>query len=172
VGGGKGDDRAGFDSWVTAHWRELVAISRLVAADPHAAEDVLQDALIDLYSRWDRIAQFDNLLGYATRVIGSKLANRRRTAWARRVWVTGEHGDLDSSSLDGIMASDDYLDVVGALQALNARQREIIAMHYLLDMPVARIAAQLDRPVGSITSDLTRARKTLRTLLAEGGEGA
>ncbi len=130
----------------------------------------MQDTLVDLYNRWDRIQGFTNLLGYAAQVMGSKTANRRRTTWARKVRVTDDLGGLGLASADGIMAVDDHLDVVAALQNLNARQREIIAMRYLLDMPVAHIAAMLERPVGSITSDLARARKALRGFLAEGGE--
>ena len=57
-----------------------------------------------------------------------------------------------------------------ALRALQPRQRQIVAMHYLLDMPVTEIAQQLDRPVGSVTSDLTRARQRLRAVLVKGGD--
>lgn len=170
MGDTRGSDTADFDGWARVNWGQLTAIARLVAADPYLADDVLQDALVDLYSRWDRIRGFENLLGYATRVMSSKVANRRRTAWARRVRVTDDLGAFDASTADGIMNSDDYLEVVGALQTLNPRQREIVAMHYLLDMPVSHIAAELGRPVGSVTSDLTRARKSLRELLGEGGD--
>lgn len=159
-----------FDSWATSQWQVLVGLARVIAADPHLAEEVLQDAMVDLYSRWDRIRGFRNLLGYAARVMGSKVANRRRTAWARRVRVTDDLGLLDREASDAIVTSDSHLEVLGALHELNARQREVVAMHYLLDMPVAEVAQVLDRPVGSITSDLTRARKALREVLDEGGE--
>lgn len=157
-----GEDHGSFDSWAQANWSTLLAIARVVAGDPYLADDVLQDVLVDLYSRWDRISGFDNLLGYATRVIGSKVANVRRSAWSRRVRTIDDLSLLDRSEADAIMATDDYLEVVAALQSLNARQRQIVALHYLLDMPVADISATLGRPVGSVTSDLTRARKILR----------
>jgi len=163
-----GDSQASFDAWAQANWSALQGIARIIAADPYLADDILQDALVDLYTRWDRIQGFDSLLGYATRVMGSKVANRRRSAWARRVSTTDDLGGVERTIADGIMASDDYLEVVAAVQQLNARQREIVAMHYLLDMPVAQIAATLGRAVGSITSDLSRARKALRDLLGGG----
>lgn len=165
----RGDSGEDFDSWAQANWAALVGIARVVAGDPYLADDVLQDALVDLYARWDRINGFDSLLGYATRVIGSKVANVRRASWSRRVSPIDDLGLLDRSAADDIMAMDDHLEVVSALQSLSPRQREIVAMHYLLDMPVADISETLGRPVGSVTSDLTRARKSLRGIV-EGGE--
>lgn len=159
----------GFDEWASAHWSQLLGLARVIAADPHVADDVLQDTLVDLYRRWNRIQSFTNLLGYAAQVMGSKTANRRRTAWTRRVRVTDLEEVIGLEATDGTTAADAHIDVVAALQSLNTRQREIIAMHYLLDMPVAHIAAVLERPVGSITSDLSRARQALRGLLDGGG---
>lgn len=158
---------ADFESWAAQHWHHLLAIARVVTGDPTLADDVLQDALVDIYRRWDRIGGDGNRLAYATRVMGSKVANQRRTAWARRVRTTDDTSTLGAASpalVTGDHASGliDQLTVAHALAQLNPRQRQIVAMHYLLDMPVAEIAAELGRPVGSVTSDLTRARQRLR----------
>lgn len=159
----------GFEDWAGNHWSQLLGVARIIAGEHATAEDVLQDALVDIYSRWSKVRGFENLMGYATTVMSSKMANRRRTAWARRVRVTEEMQTFEHPVPSGSSSSDDYLDVVEALQGLNARQREVVAMHYLLDMPVAQIAEQLGRPVGSITSDLTRGRKALREILSPRG---
>jgi len=159
----------GFEDWAGHNWAQLLGIARIIAGEHATAEDVLQDALVDIYSRWSKVRGFENLMGYATTVMSSKMANRRRTAWARRVRVTEEMQAFEHPVPSGASSSDDYLDVVEALQGLNARQREVVAMHYLLDMPVAQIAQELGRPVGSITSDLTRGRKTLRETLSPRG---
>lgn len=168
-----GDAPDDFEAWAQTHWRQLVAIARVVAADPHLAEDVLQDCLVDVYRRWDRISTGDaNPLAYAARVMGSKAANHRRTSWARRVRLG------DDAAFAGLVSGDhaggvhDRVAVAEALGRLSPAQRQVVAMHYLLDMPVAEIAAELDRPVGSVTSDLTRARQRLRSTLAIGGETA
>lgn len=163
---------SGFESWASGHWSQLLGLARVITGDPATAEDVLQDALVDIYTRWNRIEGFDNLVGYAVTVMGSKVANRRRSAWARKVAVTNEVGLIDRPTAGGESGSDDFLDVTRALQDLNERQREIVAMHYLLDMPVADIAEMLNRPIGSITSDLTRARKSLRDILQRGTEAS
>lgn len=160
--GGDGD----FEEWARDRWPTLVRLSRVVAGDRIVAEDVLQDALIDVYPRWARLSEQGDPTGYVVRVMTSKVANRRRTAWARRVIsLPQEHGALDRSSDDTALASIARVDVQRALMMLKPRQRSVVALHYLLDWPVADIAAALNVPVGTITSDLTRARNVLRLQL-------
>ena len=152
-----------FESWAAQHWHHLLAIARVVTGDPTLADDVLQDSLVDIYRRWDTIsADGGSTLAYATRVMGSKVANHRRTAWARRVRTTDDAASFDTIHGDQTAGVLDQLAVADALRQLSSRQRQIVAMHYLLDMPVAEIAAELGRPIGSVTSDLTRARQRLR----------
>lgn len=166
--GGEGD----FDQWVRDRWPNLVRLSRVIAGDRSTAEDVLQDALMDVYPRWARLIQEGDPMGYVVRVMTSKLANRRRTAWARRV-VSISH---DDALLDGYEASRDThvidrVDVHRALLTLKPRQRSIVALHYLMDWPVSDIADALAMPVGSVTSDLTRARGLLRKQLGGVDDG-
>ena len=166
--GGANADIGDFESWVRSHWQQLRALARVVTGDPHLADDVLQDCLVDLYGRWAQLsADGGNPMGYAVRVMASKAANRRRTAWARRVVTTDDAEVFDGPTGDGTGSVDDRVAVVSALASLSPQQREIVAMHYLLDMPVAEIAQVMGKPVSSVTSDLTRARQRLRA----GGDG-
>ena len=170
---GDGVASSEFDSWARAHWSQLLGLARVVSGDPALADDVLQDCLIDLHRRWERInREGSSPLAYATRVMGSKAANHRRTAWGRRVRVTDDAGLLDLRSGDHAEPIHDQMAVADALRQLNRRQRQIVAMHYLLDMPVAEIAGELQRPISSVTSDLTRARQRLRRALVQGGDDA
>jgi RNA polymerase sigma-70 factor (ECF subfamily) len=169
----EGDPPADFESWANAYWHRLLAIARVVTGDPTLADDVLQDCLVDIYQRWDRIGgDGSHPLAYAARIMGSKAANQRRTAWGRRVHVTDDAAILDANSGEETGSVDNRMIVAGALRKLSARQRQVVAMHYLLDMPVVEIAAELGQPTGSVTSDLTRARERLRTDLTRGGDSA
>lgn len=164
-------DDSDFESWARLHWHQLLGIARVVTGDPILAQDVLQDCLIDVYQRWDRISgDGSHPLAYAARIMGSKAANHRRTAWGRRVHVTNDAAMLDVNNGDQTGFVHDRMLVSGALRQLSSRQRQVVAMYYLLDMSVAEIAAELGQPTGSVTSDLTRARQRLRTDLARGGD--
>lgn len=165
-------EEADFDEWVRDRWPSLVRLSRVISGDRTTAEDVLQDALMDVYPRWPRLTEKGDPMGYVVRVMTSKVANRRRTAWSRRVvaFPDGEvpHDDLDRSHDAHVI---DRLDVKRALMSLKPRQRSVVALHYLMDWPVTEIAFALDMPIGSVTSDLTRARSQLRKQLGGDGHG-
>lgn len=164
-------DESDFEAWARTHWQQLLGIARVVTGDATLAQDVLQDCMVDLYRRWDRInGEASNPLAYAASIMGSKAANHRRTAWARRVRVTDDAALLNPTSGDHSRSVDTRLLVAEALKRLSPRQRQVVAMHYLLDMPVAEIAQVLRQPVGSVTSDLTRARQRLRADLTRGGD--
>lgn len=163
-------DPSDFEGWARENWSRLLGLARVVAGDPSLADDVLQDCLVDLYRRWDTVTgEGSRPLAYAARIMGSKAANHRRTAWARRVSTTDDAAFLDATGGNDTESVDNRLLVSAALQGLNARQRQIVALHYLLDMPVAEIAASLGCPLGSVTSDLTRARQRLRGDFRAGG---
>jgi len=164
-------DSGEFEQWVRHHWDTLVRIARVVSGDPDVAEDVLQDSLIDIYPRWGQISQ-SNPTGYLVRVMSSKTANRRRTAWARRVRAVAEVPDSQDPVTPATTVIGDRIDIQRALAQLKPRQRAIIAMHYLMDLPVAEIAQALDVPTGTVTSDLTRGRALLRQHLGGDLDGA
>lgn len=53
------------------------------------------------------------------------------------------------------------------LEALTARQREIVFLHYYADLDYAEIAAALGVSAGTVGATLTAARRTLRATLEE-----
>ncbi|MFM9134387.1 MAG: RNA polymerase sigma factor [bacterium] len=161
-----------FESWVEDHWVRLRAVARVVCADMDGAEDVLQDALIELHSRWEKVSTGDNPFGYTVRIIVSKAANRRRSSWNRRVILVSDARDLNGMGRSESESLVNRLVVTDALRTLNPHQRAAVALHYFSDASVSEISALLDRPVGTVTSDLTRARASLRESLGDaGGEG-
>jgi RNA polymerase sigma-70 factor (ECF subfamily) len=59
----------------------------------------------------------------------------------------------------------DGLAVAAALATLPRRQRQVVVLHYLLDLPVGEVARQLAVPVGTVKSRLARARSALAAQL-------
>jgi RNA polymerase sigma-70 factor (ECF subfamily) len=52
-------------------------------------------------------------------------------------------------------------DVLRALKSLPLQQRQVVALHYLMDQSVDTIAEGLGVSAGSVKTQLHRARKTL-----------
>ena len=57
--------------------------------------------------------------------------------------------------------------VLEAMRALPERQREVLALHYLADLPVAEIATTLRVPEGTVKSRLMRGREALAAELGK-----
>jgi RNA polymerase sigma factor (sigma-70 family) len=64
----------------------------------------------------------------------------------------------------------EQLDLVQALGRLSLRHRQVLALHYLADLPVEEIARDLALPVGTVKSRLARARQRLAAQLTDGKE--
>ena len=60
--------------------------------------------------------------------------------------------------------------VAEALRGLPVIQRKAVVLHYLLDLPVEQVAAELGVPVGTVKSRLARARAALATQLGPEAE--
>jgi RNA polymerase sigma factor (sigma-70 family) len=70
-------------------------------------------------------------------------------------------------------AAHERADLVAALDALPAKEREALLLHALADLSYAEIAEALDVPIGTVRSRLSRARDRLRKRLdAAVSEGA
>ena len=63
--------------------------------------------------------------------------------------------------------SPDRVLVVDALKTLSPNHREVLALHYLLDMSIEAIAEDLGAPVGTVKARLHHGRKAM--LAALGG---
>ncbi len=60
--------------------------------------------------------------------------------------------------------------MVAALRRLSLRHRQVLVLHYLVDLPVEEIARELGVAVGTAKSRLSRARQALAVQMANGEE--
>ena len=67
---------------------------------------------------------------------------------------------------------EDHLEIIAALRALPEAQRHVIALHYLADLPVDQIAAELGVPSGTVKSRLSRGRDALAPRASPAPKGA
>ena len=148
----------GFAAFMAARQAELLRTAWLLVGDAHRAEELTQEALARTYGAWPR-ARLDPL-AYTRRV----LVNLRTDTWRRRrreVLMAPErlpdHGRTDDGGVD----ERDQLSRV--LCVLTARQRRVVVLRYLLDLPDAEVAADLGISLGTVKSTGSRALALLRS---------
>jgi RNA polymerase sigma-70 factor (ECF subfamily) len=134
----------------------------LVAGSRAEAEDVVQEAFVRLLPRWSRVSRYDDPEAWVRQVAFRLLWNRFRRA-RNAVRALRRSGPEKSTP----PPPEEPVDVRRALAALPIPQRQVVVLHYLLDLPVDRVAMELGVPTGTVKSRLARARVALAPLLRE-----
>lgn len=143
-----------------ARRRPLMRTAHAILGSWPAAEDATQQTFVQLYVHWRRIDEHA-VDAYAWRV----LVNACFAALRK-----GRHevlADVPDRADQGVAAeADQRLDLAAALQHLSARDRAVLVLRFLDDLPVAAVAEVLDVPVGTVKSQTSRALARLESLLA------
>ena len=145
------------------HAHALVGLARVFVDHRDAAEDIVQEAFIRMARSLDRI-QDPTRSGAYLRSIVLNLArdhNRRGLLSLRHRMPAN---DLDPAAVDETIATnDEHRRLIEAVRALPRRQRDCVALRYLMELPVADIAATLGVSENSVKTHLKRGLARLRT---------
>jgi RNA polymerase sigma-70 factor (sigma-E family) len=131
----------------------------LILGDRGKAEDVTQEAFIQLLSHWKKISRYDRPDAWVRRVAIRLAVKAQRRERMREVL------ERDTSGPQGPKAPD--VDLANALQHLPLKQRTCVLLFYYEDRPIAEIVDILGISEGAVKVHLHRARERLATLLGE-----
>lgn len=162
----KRGDHVAFAELVDGLIRRLDAAARLVLRDPDLAQDAVQDALIRAWRDLPGLRDSDRFDAWLHRLtVNSCLDLLRRR---RRRPIEVELSPIDAMRMpDHTSAFDEHEYLDAALKRLDPGHRAVVALHYLLGMPLPEVAASLHIPYGTAKSRLHYALAAMRT-----GEGA
>jgi RNA polymerase sigma-70 factor (sigma-E family) len=160
------------------HALGLVRLAVVLTGDRGTAEDIVQDAFLGLYRRWDSLADTSAPLGYlrVSVVNGCRTTLRRRSrlrlgATADFAEVAGEGGDgragLTESAEARALLGDEQRAVAAALRKLPRRQREAVVLRYYLDLSEAETAQAMGVSRGTVKSATHRALAAVGRILRE-----
>lgn len=154
------------------HYVGLCRLAALLLGDWAAAEEAVQEAFLKTYAGWWRIRQPERARWYLRRAV----VNQCRTRQRRR--VTEDRGNRTVHATEGAGHHDseeraEAMMIADAVRALPPRQREAVVLRYFEDLPESDIAAVLGCSVGTVKSQLSKARATLAQRLGDlrGGAG-
>jgi RNA polymerase sigma-70 factor (ECF subfamily) len=151
-----------FDEFYRATARRTLRYAYGVTGDLGHAQDLTQEAYVRAWQRWPAVAGYGNAEAWLRLVVTRMATDRwRRLAVHRR--LAERSGPLPAVPAPG----EDTLLVTAALRQLPWPQRRVLVLHYLLDLPVAQIAAETGTAEGTVKSLLARGRTGLAQLLAE-----
>lgn len=157
--------QAEFTQWLSERQRMLMKSARAICFDAQNADDVLQEALIDVYEKWEKVRLHENPEAYVIRVMVSKHIDMRRK-WARRRQEKETTFDLPQEVLQIADQSDDVLKrllVQSALKTLTPMQRAVLVLTYEYGFILREVAVVLQIPPGTAASHLARGKAAVAT---------
>lgn len=149
-----------FTIWLRENQRSFLKAAKVICFDTQNAEDVLQEALADVFKRWSKIREHDNPEAYLMRVLVSKHADMRRK-WLRKQEERETSWDFAENIREISDQTDDVtqrLLVQAALKSLSAIQRAVLVLIYEHGMVLREVSEVLQIPIGTASSHLARGK--------------
>ncbi|MDE0485329.1 MAG: sigma-70 family RNA polymerase sigma factor [Candidatus Poribacteria bacterium] len=166
-----GDNRA-FNTLVQKYEKNVHAFVWRKIGDYHYAEEITQDTFLQVYKKLSTLKDINRFSGWLYAI-----ANRLCVAWIRKQKPTMQ--SLESTSVKAVdnLAYERYVSEQQELEAtercyaiaedllkkLPESERTVMMLYYLDEMPTKEISKFLGVSVNTITSQLQRARKRLKT---------
>ena len=155
-----------FDEFFRQHYAPVVASLSAAFGDRELAAEAVQDAFTKAYARWRRVRAMDLPVAWVRRVAINRLrdlhrsSERRRRTEDRAVVAMGSGRSLDDAA--SVIAEDE---IVALLRPLPVRQRTVLALYYVEDLPVAEIATSMRITQGSVKAHLSQGRAAVARAL-------
>ena len=143
-----------FEDFYRAMRQRMIRVAFMMTGSTEAAEDIVQDAFVQLYSRFDQLVDPAPYL-YRTVVNGCRSRRRHGRVVERLQHLTAQN-TVTSLETDETWT---------ALVRLPERRRAAVVLRYYADLPLAEIADVLGCRTGTVKSMLHRALSELREVL-------
>jgi len=144
-----------FDAFYVERWPSLAALATAITRDPVAASDVAQEAMARVFARWGLLRDPCPWAVRVTRNLAVDVVRlRTREVASAQLPDAREEAVRDPALLDAVLA-------------LPERLRDVVLLHYLLDVPLREVAAVTRRPLGTVKRRLHEARALLAEELGD-----
>ena len=153
-----------FEQAVRAHSRRLLAIARAIAGNRASSEDVVQQALTNLYEHRDRYdwREPGGLLRRA--VVNEALRILRQP---KMTVVSDDHPGTANSPMSGMLDREMIQRVRAAIERLPEHFRAALVLCEYENLPYTEIAEVLECSVPQVKTWLHRGRRQLARMLEE-----
>ncbi len=146
------------------HYLALCRLAALLLGDSALAEDVVQEAFLRTFAGWWRLRDPSRAEHYLRRSVVNLCRSRFRR---REVEQRGnelihvrDDGDREARPWEGDR-QDTVMVVLAAVRDLPPRQRLSVVLRYYLDLPEAEVAALMGCSVGTVKSQVAKAKSAL-----------
>jgi len=150
-----------FREYVRARTPALSRVAYLLTGDFHLAEDLVQQALLRVAGRWERLTALGDPDPYVRRVLYTQ-----HVSWWRRARLRLDlRAEVPEQAVpDGSAAVELSHTVRRALRRLTPRQRAVLVLRYFEDLTEQQTADLLGISVGTVKSQSHKALAAMRSV--------
>jgi RNA polymerase sigma-70 factor (sigma-E family) len=152
----------GFRDFVVARSPALARTAYLLTGDRQLAEDLVQEALTRVASRWAKVAAGGDPEPYVRRVLYTCAVDGWRRHRPREV-LRSQHADVPGAG-DHAEHATQRLALQAAMAKLTVKQRAVLVLRFFEDRTEAQTAAALGCSVNTVKSQSRHALQRLQEL--------
>jgi RNA polymerase sigma-70 factor (ECF subfamily) len=146
-----------FDEFCREEYASVVGLAFVLTGSWVTAEDLAQDAFFAAFRQWDRLRDYDKPAAWVRRAVAN-----RAVSWRRRLGTeSGALERLRRRRIPTVEIPIDADDLWVIVRSLPRRQAQVIALSYVDDLPLDRVAGILQISEGTAKTHLQRARAAL-----------
>ncbi|HVM10635.1 MAG TPA: sigma-70 family RNA polymerase sigma factor [Acidimicrobiales bacterium] len=148
-----------FEALFRKEFASLVQALTVVAGDRDAAADAVQEAFLQAYRHWGKVAALESPAGWVRHAAINRIKNQHRGRARLQAALPRLVPPPPTSP-----TSDERLDVGPMVAELPEQQRAVVALYYLLDQPVGEVARFLGVEESTVRSLLRHGRARLSSM--------
>jgi RNA polymerase sigma factor (sigma-70 family) len=142
-------------------YRRAYRIAFRLLGNREEAKDIAQEAVARAGLRWAKLGQTTYYMAWVARVTGNLVIDNGRRRMRERLPLRAGAPTAEETS------TVERLHLRAVLGALPRRQREVVTLRYLADLPETTVAELLGCSVGTVKRHASRGLAALRASLAE-----
>jgi len=155
----KNGDRSAFDQLIGPIVDQGFRLAYGMLHDRQAAEDAVQEAAIRSWRKLSNLRHGTEMRPWFLAIVANQCRTIARGRWWSVLRIDATPNLHDSGLEDEVVRG---ADVRAALRRLSPEHREVLVLHYYLDLPLDEISAIAGIPVGTVKSRINRGIAAMR----------
>jgi RNA polymerase sigma-70 factor (sigma-E family) len=144
-------------------WMPLVRLAALLANDVDTAPDIVQDCYEAVWRLQPNVDDPEHFVAYLRKAVINRSRSRLRRLRTVRRFLAQARPPADAPPADSaLLVAEQHRELLGHVDRLPARQREVIVLRYYCGLSEVDTAAAIGVSVGTVKSSAHRALAALR----------
>ncbi len=158
-----------FELLLDRHRTALARTAYLVTRNREAVQDVMQEALVQIWRDLPSYRPFGSFRGWMLKILVNKARKhyRKRTVETVELDAAASVPDTERTPQETAEREEEAQSMRQALERLSASHREVLVLRYYSELTVPEISGALGVREGTVKSRLSRALDSLRQELAD-----